>query len=196
MQQQNLRQPQGATHKRKRIGRGNASGHGTYSTKGMKGQKARAGGGVRPGFEGGQLPFIRRMARKRGFRNPFRVEYEEVNVGTLARFAANSEVNAETLKAARLVQRERPIKILGNGDLTVALTIEATSFSKSAREKIEAAGGTVRWLNGEPKTEEPADDVKPKRAPKAKKAVATAEADEPSGSAEAEQEEATDGAGS
>jgi ribosomal protein L18E len=140
------------------------------------------------------------MARKRGFRNPFRVEYEEVNVGTLARFAANSEVNAETLKAARLVQRERPIKILGNGDLTVALTIEATSFSKSAREKIEAAGGTVRWLNGEPKTDEAAEEVKPKRAPKAKAvataAAASAEADEPKGPAEAEQEEATDGAGS
>ena len=102
MQQHELRQPAGATHKRKRIGRGNASGHGTYSTKGMKGQKARAGGGVRPGFEGGQLPLVRRMAYKRGFRNPFRVDYEEVNVGMLAGFAAGAEVNAESLAAARL----------------------------------------------------------------------------------------------
>ncbi len=83
MQQHELRQPKGATHKRKRVGRGNASGHGTYSTKGLKGQKARSGGGVRPGFEGGQLPLVRRMAYKRGFRNPFRVDYEEVNVGAL-----------------------------------------------------------------------------------------------------------------
>ena len=86
MQQHDLRPPKGATHKRKRIGRGNASGHGTYSTRGMKGQKARSGGGVRPHFEGGQLPFVRRMAYKRGFRNPFRVDYEEVNVGDLGRF--------------------------------------------------------------------------------------------------------------
>ena len=93
MQQHELRQPKGATHKRKRVGRGNGSGHGTYSGKGMKGQKARAGGGVRPGFEGGQLPLIRRMARKRGFRNPFRIDYEEVNVSQLAeRFASGSDV--------------------------------------------------------------------------------------------------------
>jgi large subunit ribosomal protein L15 len=156
MQQHELRQPAGATHKRKRIGRGNASGHGTYSTKGMKGQKARSGGGVRPGFEGGQLPLVRRMAYKRGFRNPFRVDYEEVNVGMLAGFAAGAEVNAESLAAARLVRTGKPVKVLGEGDLSLALTVEAASFSKSARAKIEAAGGSVRWLNGEP-VERPAE---------------------------------------
>lgn len=159
MQQHELRPPKGATHRKKRVGRGNASGHGTYSTRGMKGQKARAGGGVRPGFEGGQLPLVRRMARKRGFRNYFRVDYEEVNVGRLARFGAGDEVTADTLRAARLVQSQKPIKVLGSGDLTVALTVEASSFSKSAVAKIEAAGGTVRWLNGkpaEPETPSPA----------------------------------------
>src|SRR3990172_9651964 len=112
MQQHELRQPAGATHKRKRIGRGNASGHGTYSTKGMKGQKARAGGGVRPGFEGGQLPLVRRMAYKRGFRNPFRVDYEEVNVGALSIFAAGTEVNEAVLRNARLARTRPPVKTL------------------------------------------------------------------------------------
>lgn len=156
MQQHELRQPAGATHKRKRVGRGNASGHGTYSTRGRKGQKARSGGGVRPGFEGGQLPLVRRMANKRGFRNPFRVDYEEVNVGMLALFTAGAAVNAETLAAARLVRTGKPVKVLGEGELTMALTVEAASFSKSAKAKIEAAGGSVRWLNGEP-VEKPAE---------------------------------------
>jgi large subunit ribosomal protein L15 len=156
MQQHELRQPAGATHKRKRVGRGNASGHGTYATRGMKGQKARSGGGVRPGFEGGQLPLVRRMAYKRGFRNPFRVDYEEVNVGMLAQFAPGAAVNAESLAAARLVRTGKPVKVLGDGDLSAALTVEAASFSKSARAKIEAAGGSVRWLHGEP-VEKPAE---------------------------------------
>jgi large subunit ribosomal protein L15 len=157
MQQHELRPPKGATHKRKRVGRGNASGHGTYSTRGMKGQKARAGGGVRPGFEGGQLPFIRRMARKRGFTNAFRVDYEEVNVGDLARFAAGSQVTVQALRDARLIRRKRPVKVLGEGELQVALTVEADSFSRSAREKIEAAGGSVRWIGGEPEKDEEAE---------------------------------------
>jgi large subunit ribosomal protein L15 len=184
MQQHELRQPQGATHKRKRVGRGNASGHGTYATKGLKGQKARSGGGVRPGFEGGQLPLVRRMASKRGFRNPFRIDYEEVNVGQLARFAAGSEVNGETLGAARLVRTGKPVKILGEGDLGVALTVEAASFSKSAESKIEAAGGSVRWLNGKPVAEEPAAAAEAK--PKSRKAAPKAEqAEEPAAAAEA-----------
>ena len=166
MQQHELRQPKGATHKRKRIGRGNASGHGTYSTKGMKGQKARTGGGVSPHFEGGQMPFVRRMAYKRGFRNPFRVEYEHVNVGQLERLGAGATVNAETLKALRLVQSNRPLKILGDGELSIALTVEADSFSASAKAKIVAAGGSVTWINGEPEPEE---------APAPKKRAAKAE---------------------
>jgi large subunit ribosomal protein L15 len=216
MQQHELRQPAGATHKRKRVGRGNASGHGTYATKGLKGQKARSGGGVRPGFEGGQLPFIRRMARKRGFTNRFRTDYEEVNVGKLARFAANAQVGEQALRQARLVRGGRPIKVLGVGDLAVALTVEAHSFSASARSKIEAAGGSVRWINGEPQPKaapEPKAASQPKEAdaaPKAKRTKAarpaadanTAEAtttkdeqQDPAGSAQ-EQEEASDGAGS
>ncbi len=210
MQQHELRQPAGATHKRKRIGRGNASGHGTYATKGMKGQKARSGGGVRPGFEGGQLPFIRRMARKRGFRNPFRVDYEEVNVGQLARFAPGTVVTVAMLREARLVQKNLPVKVLGSGDLAHALSIEADSFSASSKAKIEAVGGTVTWINGEPvkkedlpetkkaakkrveaeaKTAAAAEEKKPK-AKKGAKAEAVSEAPA------AEQEEADDDAGS
>src|SRR5438105_13842110 len=130
MQQHELRQPRGATHKRKRVGRGNASGHGTYSGKGLKGQKARAGGGVRPGFEGGQLPLIRRMARKRGFRNPFRVDYEEVNVGQLAKFEAGGEVNPQSLLGARIIRNIRkPVKILGAGALSTALPGAVATFA-------------------------------------------------------------------
>jgi large subunit ribosomal protein L15 len=192
MQQHELRQPKGATHARKRIGRGNASGHGTYATKGMKGQKARSGGGVRPGFEGGQLPFVRRMAYKRGFRNPFRVAYEEVNVGQLARFGAGATVDIEALRAAGIVRNGKPVKVLGDGELSVALTVEADRFSKSARSKIETAGGSVRWINGEPAPEEPEEAPKPKRG-KAAKAEA---AQDPAGSEASEREEANDGAGS
>lgn len=201
MQQQDLRQPAGATHKRKRVGRGNASGHGTYSTKGMKGQKARSGGGVRVGFEGGQLPFIRRMARKRGFRNAFRVDYEEVNISKLSLFSAGDEVTVESLREARLVRGSKPVKILGTGDLGVALTVTADSFSAAAKSKIEAAGGSIVWIGGEP---QPKEERTPKRDKKNKaKAAAEAKAagaktakapkDEP---AEAAEEEANDVAGS
>ena len=200
MQQHELRPAKGATHKRKRIGRGNASGHGTYATKGLKGQKARSGGGVRPGFEGGQLPFVRRMAYKRGFRNPFRVDYEEVNVGDLARFSAGTEITVATLREARIVRRGKPVKILGEGDLGIALTVEADSFSKSAKTKIEAAGGSVRWIGGEPQAEEEAPKPSaPKRAASKRAAkktpapeTAVAETPEPA----AAEEEDSDGAGS
>jgi large subunit ribosomal protein L15 len=194
MQQHELRQPKGATHKRKRIGRGNASGHGTYATKGLKGQKARSGGGVSPHFEGGQLPFVRRMAYKRGFRNPFRVDYEEVNVGQLERFGAGATVDVAMLRAARIVQGNRPVKVLAGGDLTVALTIEADAFSKPARAKIEAAGGTLRWIGGEP-VEEP-EEEKPAKKAKKPKAEAKAPAEAEATSAEAKAEDASDGASS
>ena len=168
MQQHELRQPKGATHARKRVGRGNASGHGTYSTKGLKGQKARSGGGVRPGFEGGQLPLIRRMARKRGFRNPFRVEYEEVNVGRLSRFALGDEVDGAALVRAGLLKSMRkPVKVLGGGEMTIKLTVEAARFSRTAQEKIEAAGGSVRWLEEPPAPEASTAEETP--APKARK---------------------------
>jgi large subunit ribosomal protein L15 len=200
MQQHELRQPKGATHKRKRIGRGNASGHGTYATKGLKGQKARSGGGVSPHFEGGQLPFVRRMAYKRGFRNPFRVDYEEVNVGQLERFGAGATVDVAMLRAARIVQGNRPVKVLAGGDLTVAITIEADAFSKPARAKIEAAGGTLRWIGGEP-VEEPEEEKPAKKAKKAKAEAkapteAAAAADVEAAPATATSEEASDGASS
>jgi len=192
MQQHELRQPKGATHKRKRVGRGNASGHGTYSGKGLKGQKARAGGGVRPYFEGGQLPLVRRMARKRGFRNPFRIEYEEVNVSSLGeRFKAGATVDAPALRAARLIRSaRRPVKILGDGEISVALTVEATSFTRSAIAKIEGAGGSVRWLNGEPVREAAAAEAEAPAAPKAKRRAAAAKADDSEAPAADGEEEA------
>ena len=131
----------GSVHKKKRVARGNASGHGTYSGRGIKGQQSRTGPDLRIGFEGGQIPLVRALSRKRGFTNAFRVEYEPVNIASLARFPADSEVTPETLKQAGLVKTGRPVKILGEGDLTEALTVRAHKFSASAREKIEKAGG-------------------------------------------------------
>jgi large subunit ribosomal protein L15 len=145
--QHDLRPPAGARHHPKRVGRGNASGHGTYSGRGLKGQKARAGGGVRPSFEGGQLPLVRRMARKRGFTNAFRVEYETVNLSRLTRFPAGSEVTPETLVSAGIIKDARkPLKVLGDGALKGPLTVRANKFSASARQKIEAAGGKVEEM--------------------------------------------------
>lgn len=144
MLQHELRPPAGSRHKRKRVGRGNASGHGTYSGRGLKGQKSRSGGGVRLGFEGGQLPLVRRMARKRGFTNIFRVEYALVNLSSLSKFPPGSEVTPEALLQAGVVKNlKRPLKILGDGSLEVALTVRAHKFSASARKQIEAAGGVA-----------------------------------------------------
>ena len=144
-----LRPPAGATRPRKRVGRGNASGTGTYAGKGLKGQKARSGKDLRPGFEGGQMPLIRKMPHKRGFRNPFRIEYTPINLATLSdRFPANASVDAEALVRARLLKRaDEPFKILAAGDLAHALTVRAPKASAAARQKIEAAGGTLEELN-------------------------------------------------
>jgi|SRR5438128_2256197 len=141
-----LRPVPGSVHKKKRVARGNASGHGTYSGRGIKGQKSRTGPDLRIGFEGGQIPLVRALSRKRGFRNAFRVEYEPVNIASLARFAANSEVTLETLKQAGLVKTGRPVKILGEGELAVVLTVRAHKFSAGAREKIEKAGGKAEEI--------------------------------------------------
>jgi large subunit ribosomal protein L15 len=148
MLQNDLRPPAGAKHKRKRVGRGNGSGHGTYSGRGVKGQKARSGPGLRIGFEGGQLPLIRRMSRKRGFTNIFRVEYAEVNLGSLAgRFPAGSEVTPEALVGAGVIKNlKKPVKVLGQGELEGALTVRAHKFSATARQKIEAAGGKTEVI--------------------------------------------------
>ncbi|MCC8016842.1 MAG: 50S ribosomal protein L15 [Clostridiales bacterium] len=131
----------------KRIGRGVASGQGKTAGKGHKGAKARSGYSRRPGFEGGQMPLQRRVP-KRGFNNIFREEYAIVNVDALnERFEANSIVDAESLKACGLVKKELAgIKVLGNGDITKALTVKVNAVSESAKSKIEAAGGTVEVL--------------------------------------------------
>ena len=124
-----------------RKGRGAGSGNGKTAGKGHKGQNARSGGGVRPGFEGGQLPLYRKLP-KRGFKNRFAVNYAVVNVAALNRFEDGAVVDVEVLKAAKLVRKELDgVKILGNGELTKKLTVKATVFSATAKEKIEAAGG-------------------------------------------------------
>ena len=132
---------------RRRVGRGCASGLGGTSGKGHKGQNARAGGGVRPGFEGGQMPLQRRVP-KRGFNNIFRTEYAVVNVAALEeRFEANAVVDVESLKACGLVRKELDgVKVLANGEITKALTVKVNAISESAKAKIEAAGGTVEVL--------------------------------------------------
>jgi large subunit ribosomal protein L15 len=134
----------GATHAKKRVGRGNASGHGTYSGKGLKGQKSRSGAKIRLGFEGGQLPLVRRMHVLRGFNNKWRVAFQPVNVSALERFEAGSDVSPETLRAAGVLKTLRePVKILGDGELTRKLNVTAHAFTATARTKIEAAGGTA-----------------------------------------------------
>jgi len=143
MQAHELKPPKGSRQKRKRVGRGDASGHGTYSGRGLKGQKCRAGGKLRLGFEGGQTPLIKRLPHRRGFTNIFRVEYAAVNVKQLERFAAGTEVTPEFLRAMGIVKAKRPVKILGDGQLTKALVVRAHKFSPAARQKIEAAGGSV-----------------------------------------------------
>jgi large subunit ribosomal protein L15 len=139
-----LRPPAGAKRERKRVGRGNASGTGTYAGKGIKGQQARSGPGPFPGFEGGQWPLVRKMARKRGFTRPMKVYYEEVKLSDLARFDAGATVDVAALVAAGIVKRPaRPVKVLASGTLDRALTVRAHAFSAAARAAIEAVGGRV-----------------------------------------------------
>jgi large subunit ribosomal protein L15 len=136
----------GATHYRKRVGRGPGSGHGKTAGRGNKGQRSRTGYRHLRGFEGGQMPLHRRLP-KRGFTNIFRVEYEIVNIGDLDRFDAGTAVNPEALAAMRLTRKNRPVKILGDGQLQKALTVSAHKFSASARSRIEAAGGRCEVLS-------------------------------------------------
>jgi len=136
----------GSKHPRKRIGRGIGSGMGKTATRGHKGQWARSGGGVRPGFEGGQNPLYRRLP-KRGFTNRTRKEYAIVNLEDLNRFASGTEVSPEVLIESGLVKNTMSgIKILGNGEIKVSLTVKANKFSQSAVEKINAAGGTTEVI--------------------------------------------------
>lgn len=140
MRLHDLKATPGSRVRRTRRGRGLGSGLGKTAGRGSKGQNARSGGGVRPGFEGGQMPLIRRLPM-RGFQNPFRVEYEVVNVGQLNVFPAGTDVTTDLLRERRLVRRPLPVKILGEGDIDRALVVHAQKFSGTAREKIEAAQG-------------------------------------------------------
>ena len=154
VKQNNIAPAPGSRRASKRVGRGNGSGHGTYSGRGCKGQKARAGYKMRPGFEGGQLPLIKRLPRKRGFTNIFRTEYSTVKVGALNAFDPGSEVTPEKMLAAGIVKSlVNPIKILADGEIDRSLTVRAHKFSASARAKIEAAGGTVEEVEYAAKAE-------------------------------------------
>jgi len=146
-----LKGPKGATRNRKRIGRGMGSGTGEQSGKGVKGQKARTGHhGARLGFEGGQMPMQRRFPKK-GFKNPFREEIFAVNVGALEKRFPAGTVDIAALQGAGMVPRSMTkVKILGEGDLTKKLTVKATAFSASAKEKIEKAGGVAEIVGGAP----------------------------------------------
>ncbi|MFQ5867007.1 MAG: 50S ribosomal protein L15 [bacterium] len=135
----------GSRHK-KRVGRGPGSGHGGTSCRGTKGQRSRSGGGVRLGFEGGQMPLIRRLP-KRGFTRIFKEEYNIVNLRSLEeKFNDNDEVTPSSLKERGLIKKDLPIRILGSGEITKRLKVKVAGFSKSAREKILKAGGTVEIL--------------------------------------------------
>jgi len=137
----------GAKKSRRRLGRGIAAGQGKTAGRGTKGQNARSGGGVRPYFEGGQLPIVRRLPHKRGFTNPFKVHYTPVNLERLQVFDANQVVTPEILAATGIIKSpQEPVVILGNGELTKPLVVKAHRFSASARGKITEAGGTVEEL--------------------------------------------------
>ena len=145
MQLNDLSPAPGSTKKRKRVGRGNASGHGTTSGRGDKGQKSRAGGGKGPGFEGGQNPLAMRLPKLPGFKNHWREEYEIVNVGRLETvFSKGDVVDGDSLAAKGVIKKaDQPVKVLGDGEITKKLTVRVQKVSGSARTKIEAAGGTV-----------------------------------------------------
>ena len=142
-----LRPAEGAVSSKKRLGRGTATGQGKTSGRGQKGQKSRSGGGVRVGFEGGQMPLYRRLP-KRGFKNPFKKVYTLVNVEALNRFENGTEITAELLKSTGVISKieKDGVKILGEGNLERALTIKAAKFTASAQEKIEKAGGKAELV--------------------------------------------------
>jgi len=140
---------EGAKKARKRVGRGNGSGHGTYSGRGSKGQKARSGGQVNPRFEGGQLPLMLRLPRKRGFTNIFKQRFHIVNLDSLDRFEAKSEITPQLLADAGLIRDTHlPVKLLGTGELAKPMTIRVHKWSQSAQLKVEAAGGALEKVTG------------------------------------------------
>ena len=149
MKLHDLKPQEGAVSKRKRVGRGIAAGQGKTAGRGTKGQNARSGGGVRPYFEGGQLPLVRKLpfARGVGFRDPWRVRFTPVNLERLIDFQKGDEVTPETLAEAGIIKRaDELVAILGRGELEIPITVKAHRFSASARAKIEAAGGEVEEL--------------------------------------------------
>ena len=148
MELNNLKPAKGSTHHDKRVGRGAGSGHGGYSTRGLKGAKSRSGYSRKLGFEGGQMPLQRRLP-KFGFKNLKRVEFKPINLSTLEELAAKKElnvINVETLIAAGFISSNDKVKILGNGSVTKSLTVTAHAFSKSAEAAITAVGGNVEKL--------------------------------------------------
>lgn len=155
-----LRPNEGAKTKKKRVGRGTGSGHGKTAGRGTKGQKARSGPGVRPGFEGGQLPIQKRMPYKRGFTNIFKTRWEIVNLERLVELEIDGPITPEELYARGAIRGlEFPVKILGEGEVTSALDVHAHAFSASARARIESAGGSVtelertdRWVEARPRS--------------------------------------------
>ena len=148
---QNLAPDKGATHSKKRVGRGHGSGQGTYAGKGLKGQKSRSGKNLPyDAFEGGQFPSSRKFHVLRGFINKWRVPFQPINVAALDRFDAGASITPESLRDAGLLKHLRePVKVLGNGELSKKLTVSAHKFSESAKQKIEAAGGTCVVLAGD-----------------------------------------------
>lgn len=148
---QELRPGRGATHSKRRVGRGNSSGTGTYAGKGLKGQKSRSGKNLPyDSFEGGQFPSSRKFHSLRGFNNKWRIEYQPVNLAALERFAPGSIVTPESLVAVGILKHlHQPVKVLAKGELSKALNISAHRFSESAKARIEAAGGTARLIGSD-----------------------------------------------
>lgn len=168
-----LRSNKGARKRSKRVGRGNASGFGTYAGRGMNGQNSRSGGGTRPGFEGGQTPLYRKMPKLKGFRNINRQEFQVVNVEKLNGFNDGDEINVMKLYEAKLISsKAQPVKILGDGELSKKLTVKVDRISKSAKEKIEKAKGSIVELMKQSTKEvskESESSEEPKEKAKAKK---------------------------
>ncbi len=197
MKLHDLRPAAGSRRERTRVGRGIAAGKGKTAGRGTKGQKARAGASIPAWFEGGQTPIHIRVPKLRGFKNRFKIEYQVVNVGTIAEYAANGRfgveggksdvptVNAETLASAGLISSiERPVKVLGHGDVNEKLFVAADAFSGSAKSKIEAAGGFIQVLAPEKaaapeKTDKAETAGKPGKSGKAGKAEKPADTAEP-----------------
>jgi large subunit ribosomal protein L15 len=147
MRQNELRPTSGSKHRRKRVGRGDGSGHGTYSCRGLKGQKSRSGPGIGLRFEGGQTPLVKRLPHKRGFTNIFKTDYVLVKLHQLEVFEQDTEVTPQMLLDNGLIPSlKKPIKILGDGELQYSLVVKANKFSESARKKIEAAGGRAEEI--------------------------------------------------